>query len=222
MRDLFCAHGFTVWWDEHLQSGNFTEQFEPQIQQSRAVVTLWCPDTKNSQWVKNEALLARKLKKIIDTKLTDNDVTEVLPFGSYDVRLIDLSRWSGDPCDVVALDALFTELERLVGRSTNIDRKLLLALSRQWRDAGQKKLANFTQGERDPEGPADKPLLPSATRQFLPGEEEEWMEIVSSDDLIDFVAFAEKFPEGRMEKVALAEAARIRDRLNSARALDER
>lgn len=231
LSELFEAHGFSVWYDKWLLTGtDFPSQIEPQIHAATTVLILWCPLARESVWVKNEASLAEVLGKNLDVKVTSDRVHQVFPLGKFEIQHCDLSDWTGDPCDFAYLDKLITDLEGRIGRSAVIDRQKLVALAKRWQREGRRKLVQFELGrDREDEERNQRtiasvagaaPVLdrhpivvpPPPLRPFLPGEEERWIQIEDSDDVIDFIEFADEFPGGRMEEVARATAAKLRDR----------
>ena len=57
-------HGFTVWYDYALLSGSqFVRLIEREIRDAKAVLVLWCSRSVRSDWVLEEASLAKDLGK---------------------------------------------------------------------------------------------------------------------------------------------------------------
>ncbi|MCR6644334.1 MAG: toll/interleukin-1 receptor domain-containing protein [Terricaulis sp.] len=58
------AHGYSVWWDYGLVSGrDFARQIEKELSAAKAVVVLWCSLSRESEWVRQEALYAKTREK---------------------------------------------------------------------------------------------------------------------------------------------------------------
>jgi hypothetical protein len=132
-------NGYSVWFDYGLLSGrNFGVQIEREIKAAKAVVVLWCSLSRDSQWVLEEADLAKKLGTFTPAWLENID----LPLGFRLDHTIDLSVWDGDPRSHV-LDGLLSEIARRVGRDPVPQFRGLVAYEQTWRSLGAPPLARF-------------------------------------------------------------------------------
>ena len=82
--------GYSTWWDTRLLSG---EQFEARITEeirgAKYVIVIWTPQSVRSDWVRAEAQLADKLKKLITIRTPDLDYARIpLPFNNRHTDLI--------------------------------------------------------------------------------------------------------------------------------------
>ena len=60
------AAGWSVWWDPRLRYGeHFDEVIEHELNDAKCVIVLWSHRSVQSQYVKDEAAYALKLKKLI-------------------------------------------------------------------------------------------------------------------------------------------------------------
>ena len=98
------ARGVRVWWDRNLSSGAvFSHEIEKALRSSRKVLVLWSKDAVLSDWVRDEAALARDLGLLSPVMLDDSKPP--LGFGQY--HAVDLSRWSGQ-ADAAEFDSLIS------------------------------------------------------------------------------------------------------------------
>jgi TIR domain len=62
------AEGFSVWWDtDLLPADNFRAEINHQLDIARAVVIVWTPESKSSEWVCAEADRAHEQRKLVNT-----------------------------------------------------------------------------------------------------------------------------------------------------------
>ena len=77
------AEGWKVWWDRSLSAGDeFRDEIMKQIAIARAVIVVWTENSVKSKWVRAEAGVADRARKLIPTKspsLPHDDIP--LPFG---------------------------------------------------------------------------------------------------------------------------------------------
>jgi hypothetical protein len=107
------AHGFSVWYDYDLVPGkNFGQRIEAEIRQAKAVVVLWCALSIQSEWVQDEADLAKKLGSFIPARIETCDP----PLGFRRDDFVDISAWNGDP-STRSLDRLIDRIETPLGSS---------------------------------------------------------------------------------------------------------
>lgn len=75
------ARGYSVWWDFELVGGHgFREQIHEQLNAARAVVVIWTKDSVMSEFVRDEADEAKRLKKLIPVRVPNLEMHEV-PLG---------------------------------------------------------------------------------------------------------------------------------------------
>jgi hypothetical protein len=62
------AEGFSVWWDtDLLPADNFRAEINRQLDIARAVVIVWTPESKSSEWVCAEADRAHEQRKLVNS-----------------------------------------------------------------------------------------------------------------------------------------------------------
>jgi hypothetical protein len=92
LADLLEARGFEVWWDFDLLGGQkFRNVIEQVINKCPAAIVLWSRRSRDSDWVIDEATLAKRKHKLIPARIDDCDVP--LEFGQLHTE--DLSKWDG-------------------------------------------------------------------------------------------------------------------------------
>ena len=90
------AEGFDVFYDVHVPPGSSWEQvLESKISQSRCVIVLWSDASVDSDWVKEEAEIAKTAGKIIPVFLDPVSA----PFGFSRIEGANLVNWDGDLTD---------------------------------------------------------------------------------------------------------------------------
>jgi hypothetical protein len=95
---LLNACDWSVFWDEHIETGaDWRQTLDAELAQARVVVVLWSRSSVVSDWVKEEADLARE-RGVLLTVLIDR-VAPPLGFGK--LQAIDLIRWQGGRTDGV-------------------------------------------------------------------------------------------------------------------------
>lgn len=86
------SHGCSVWIDSRLTGGAvFTAEIEAALRAADAVVVVWTEKSIASDWVRDEASLARDLGRLVPVRL--DPVKPPLGFGQY--HTVDLSQWHG-------------------------------------------------------------------------------------------------------------------------------
>ncbi len=132
-------YGFTVWFDYGLLSGSdFGRQIERELRAARAVLVLWCPLSVDSEWVLEEATLAKRLGSMIPVKLMPVE----LPMGFQRADTVNIAAWDGAPRSH-NLDKLIEQLAARVGREPTARFQALIQQERDWRIAGPKLLADY-------------------------------------------------------------------------------
>lgn len=100
-----------MWWDDAIHSGEtFDEVIEEELRAAKAVVVLWSPRSVSSRWVRAEATLAdrrRKLSPVIIEPCEKPIIFEL-------THTVDLSHWTGDRADR-AWQIFVKDLRRMTG-----------------------------------------------------------------------------------------------------------
>ncbi|MCE9522454.1 MAG: toll/interleukin-1 receptor domain-containing protein, partial [Alphaproteobacteria bacterium] len=139
LAEILADYGFTVWWDYALVSGkDFGAEIERELRTAKAVVVLWCGLSRDSEWVKEEAALAKRLDKIVPARIEDID----LPLGFSITQTLDLSAWDGAP-QSDHLERLLRDVARLVGRAAVPNEEGLQRTERAWHRFGAPPLTGF-------------------------------------------------------------------------------
>ncbi len=102
--------GFSVWWDASLHSGEtFDEVIEQKLRDAGAVVVLWSPRSVASRWVRAEATLADRRKKLAPAIIEPCDRPIIFEL----THAADLCEWTGDINDI-HWQAFMDDLRRLI------------------------------------------------------------------------------------------------------------
>ena len=95
--DGLAEEGFSVWWDASLHSGEtFDEVIEQKLRDAGAVVVLWSPRSVGSRWVRAEATLADRRKKLAPAIIEPCDRPIIFEL----THAADLCEWTGDLTDI--------------------------------------------------------------------------------------------------------------------------
>ena len=133
-------YGYSVWWDYGLISGrDFGSQIEKELRAAKAVVVLWCSMSVGSEWVREEAALAKRLDRVIPTFIEKN---VDLPLGFSLSQTLDLADWDGSPKSA-KLDRLLRDIGAFVGRAPKPNMEGLERTERAWRRFGAPPLREF-------------------------------------------------------------------------------
>lgn len=109
--DSLIAEGFDVWWDQSLRSGEtYDEVTESALRDARAVIVLWSPRSTLSRWVRSEATIADRQKKLLPATIEPCE----RPIMFELTQTAELSTWRGER-DSPAWKALVADARRLVG-----------------------------------------------------------------------------------------------------------
>ena len=88
--------GWPVWWDRDIQAGEaFRNMIEGALVDAACVVVLWTSQSINSEWVQEEAQVAKSRGVLVPVLL--DEVRQPLGFGQ--VQAADLVGWDGSPSD---------------------------------------------------------------------------------------------------------------------------
>lgn len=151
-------NGYSVWFDYGLLSGkNFARQIERELRAAKAVVVLWCSRSTESEWVNNEARLASRIGSFLPVWIEEAD----LPLEFNGTETVDLKSWDGAPRSH-ALDKLFIELAKKIGKEQQPDVKRLREFESQWRRYGAPRLTAFPLSKAVPELEGSITDLPEA------------------------------------------------------------
>lgn len=133
------CYGFSIWFDYDLLSGaDFTKQIEDQIKLAKVVIVVWCPLSIESDWVKEEAALAKKLNKYLPIRIGGTEC----PFGFRLKDSINLEKWDGAPISAGISD-LIKQLEMRIGRPARQHHDRLQRINRNWTLQRSPKLIRF-------------------------------------------------------------------------------
>ena len=85
--------GVSVWWDSALSAGSqYMSEIERELENAKAIIVIWSPDSVNSQWVTSEARIAVESDKLIPLQLNDAR----LPLGFSRIQTLPIDSWDGD------------------------------------------------------------------------------------------------------------------------------
>jgi uncharacterized membrane protein YhaH (DUF805 family) len=103
--------GYQAFWDVEIPPGSSWADFlEEKLSSSKAAIVLWSKTSTASQWVREEARLARDRGKLIPV-IIDGSAP---PFGFGEIQAANLSHWQGDQADS-NWRLLLSAVERAVG-----------------------------------------------------------------------------------------------------------
>jgi adenylate cyclase len=109
--EAFEAHGFSVWWDVTLRSGEAYDQVtEKALRDAKAVVVLWSKKSVESRWVRAEATLAERYKTLVPAMIEPCE----RPIMFELTQTAELSHWQGDRTDK-AWTSFLSDVHRFVG-----------------------------------------------------------------------------------------------------------
>ncbi|WP_395645432.1 TIR domain-containing protein [Terricaulis sp.] len=107
------AEGFSVWWDHTIPPGQSWDTFIARnIEDARCCIVLWSAHSVGSDWVKEEATLAKDAGKLIPVQVD----AETPPVGFRRIQAAQLTNWSGDTRNP-QWQLLVGEARRIVGAS---------------------------------------------------------------------------------------------------------
>jgi len=92
LAEVFESHGWSVWWDRKIKTGQtFDQVIEHELEIAKSVVVLWSKYSITSEWVKNEAAVAAE-RGVLVPALIDNIK---LPLEFRRRQSADLIGWDG-------------------------------------------------------------------------------------------------------------------------------
>ncbi len=139
LAEVLEHHGYSVWFDYALLSGNdFGRQIEQELKNARAVVVLWCDLSVDSDWVRSEARYAKRTAKFCPVKIAACD----LPIEFDGDQTQDLTKWDGAPKPFEP-GGLLREISTRIGREPKPDLAGLDQATRAWRRYGGQPLAEL-------------------------------------------------------------------------------
>jgi hypothetical protein len=93
VRHALMALGFSVWWDEELQTGQkWDEKIDRALREAAAVVVLWSEAAVHSDWVKHEASVAKSRHTLAHARIQECKI----PSTFSEIQAADLREWNGD------------------------------------------------------------------------------------------------------------------------------
>lgn len=156
-------YGYSVWYDHKLVAGaDFARQIDDVLQNSKVVMPLWCKLSVESDWVLEEAHVAKEHGVILPVMIEQIR----LPFGFTRLDTVDLTSWDASPRSH-SIDRLIDEVARIVSKSPTIDYAGLRAYEESWRNFGAPSLAQFALSEATREE-ADAPRSTQTPRPQTP------------------------------------------------------
>jgi adenylate cyclase len=94
--EAFQAEGYDVWWDVTLRSGEAYDQVtEKALREAKAVVVLWSKTSVESRWVRAEATLANRTRRLVPAMIEPCE----RPIMFELTQTAELFRWQGDTTD---------------------------------------------------------------------------------------------------------------------------
>ena len=92
LANALVENGFSVWWDHQIAGGAaFAAEIERALNGAKSVIVAWSVHSVQSEWVIDEAGVAKKDGKLIPIRL---DATHA-PIGFRQYQEVDFSRWDG-------------------------------------------------------------------------------------------------------------------------------
>jgi hypothetical protein len=120
------AEGFSVWWDHTIPPGKtWDDVIARGIREAKACIIIWSPDSIISDWVKEEATLAKEGGKYLPIQMG----ADLPPMGFRRIQAANLSQWKGNAQDP-QWRLLITEITHLVRGAGSVPpppRKLTLS-----------------------------------------------------------------------------------------------
>ena len=90
------AEGFSVWWDHTIPPGKtWDDVIARGIREAKACIIVWSPNSVISDWVKEEATLAKEGGKYLPIQIA----ADLPPMGFRRIQAADLRSWNGNAQD---------------------------------------------------------------------------------------------------------------------------
>jgi TolB-like protein len=92
LADALQAAGYSVWWDHEIAGGAaFASEIERALNEAKAVIVAWSVSAVQSDWVMDEATIAKDAGKLVPIQL---DATRP-PLGFRQYQVVDFCGWQG-------------------------------------------------------------------------------------------------------------------------------
>jgi hypothetical protein len=107
---LLEQKGWSVWWDRQIPVGQkFDDVIENELHKASCVLVIWTKRSVSSEWVKNEASEAAKMKKLVPVILEDIS----LPLAFKRIESAIMIGWNGEE-DHPELSLLYVSIENII------------------------------------------------------------------------------------------------------------
>ncbi|MEQ1782620.1 MAG: TIR domain-containing protein [Hyphomonadaceae bacterium] len=114
--EAFERHGFKVWWDVGLKTGEAYDQVtEKALREAKAVVVLWSKRSVESRWVRAEATLADRNKTLVPCMIEPCE----RPIMFELTQTAELMHWQGDASDA-AWRSFLSDVYRFVAKDSPV------------------------------------------------------------------------------------------------------
>ena len=161
--------GFSVWWDASLHSGEtFDEVIEQKLRDAGAVVVLWSPRSVASRWVRAEATLADRRKKLAPAIIEPCDRPIIFEL----THAADLCEWTGDINDI-HWQAFMEDLRRLIETQSETKDDVAVQPARQQSPPNRGEVAERARGtDRRPLRPGSGDVIYASRAHSEPARSE--------------------------------------------------
>ena len=151
LASVLAGYGYDVAFDyQDIPADGFNRHLEERIAAAKAVPVLWCGQSVSSQWVIEQARLAKDAGRLVPVLMESAE----LPLGFAGLNTHDLSDWDGSGRSAL-LDGFIEELARLTGKRPQMDYDKLKAYEDTWRDFGALRFSQFSHSAA---APGDTPI----------------------------------------------------------------
>ncbi|HEY1265194.1 MAG TPA: toll/interleukin-1 receptor domain-containing protein, partial [Terriglobales bacterium] len=120
-RSLYNAlsRNYSVWWDEHIHSGDYRTEIEHQLSEAKCVIPIWCKVSRSEQNVTDEAAFAKR-HNIPLLPVRIEDAEPPLGFGGF--HTINLTDWNDDP-DAKVIGELLKNIAQTINAKPRLLRR---------------------------------------------------------------------------------------------------